>query len=395
MTTAILITEAFPLGGLTEEAFVSPELTALAAEFDRVVVMPLVQRGATVPGLPANVDVARDLIKATEWRHKWLRPLAHPLSATSPYRLAAATVGSALKRVIDRYGLTPADTVIESFWFDFPTTALAVLRRRRGFRFVVRAHRYDIFISKAPGLRGKAIAVSDGVYAVSESGAESLRERFPAVASHISTACLGVPVSQRLAAHSPAGSRSLNFLTVARATDINRPGLCIDMAEAIAVARPDWHIEWTFIGDGPEFETLRHRADSNRRNNLTINLMGPMLHPSVMKYYATHEIDWFMLLSTSEGLPVSILEAMSFGVPVIATDVGGVSEAVDDETGLLLPVDVEKEEFVRGLVPYLDSKFRYDALCEGAMKAVKERFDASSLRADFAKMMKSMILRRN
>lgn len=120
-----------------------------------------------------------------------------------------------------------------------------------------------------------------------------------------------------------------------------------------------------------------------------------MLHPSVMKYYATHEIDWFMLLSTSEGLPVSILEAMSFGVPVIATDVGGVSEAVDDETGLLLPVDVEKEEFVRGLVPYLDSKFRYDALCEGAMKAVKERFDASSLRADFAKMMKSMILRRN
>lgn len=395
MTTAILITEAFPLGGLAKEAFVSPELTALAAEFDRVVVMPLMDRGVVASVLPPNVEIVRDMVDASEWRHKWLRPLAHPLSATSPYRLAAATVGSALKRVIDRYGLTPADTVIESFWFDFPTTALAVLRRRRGFRFVVRAHRYDIFISKAPGLRGKAIAASDGVYAVSESGAESLRERFPAAAQHISTACLGVPVSQRPASHSPAGSRSLKLLTVARATEIKRPGLCIDMAEAIAVARPDWHIEWTLIGDGPEFECLRQRAESRRRANLTVNLPGAMPHQAVMDYYATHEIDWFMLLSTSEGLPVSILEAMSFGVPVIATDVGGVSEAVDDETGLLLPVDVEKEEFVRGLVPYLDSRFRYDALCEGAIKAVKERFDASSLRADFAKMMKSLIIKRD
>lgn len=391
MTTAILITEAFPLGGLTEEAFVSPELAALAAEFDHVIVMPLMDRGVMTAVLPPNVEVVRDMVDAAEWRHKWLRPLVHQLAATSPYRLAAATVESALRRVIGRYGLTPADTVIESFWFDFPTSALARLRLRRGFRFVARAHRYDIFISKASGLRGKAIAVSDGVYAVSESGAESLRERFPAVSAHISTACLGVPVSQRIASHSPAGSRSLKFLTVARATETKRPGLCLDMAEAIAVARPDWHIEWTLIGDGPELKGLRQRADSNRRNNLIINLPGAMPHYAVMDYYVTHEIDWFMLLSTSEGLPVSILEAMSFGVPVIATDVGGVSEAVDDETGLLMPADVEKEEFVRGLVPYLDSKFRYDALCEGAVKAVKERFDASSLRSDFAKMMKTLI----
>lgn len=391
MTTAILITEAFPLGGLTEEAFVLPELSALSGEFDRVVVMPLVERGAAAPGLPSNVEVARDLVDATEWRHKWLRPLVHPLSATSPYRLAAATFESALNRVIRRYGLTPCDTVVECFWFDFPTTALARLRRRRGFRFVVRAHRYDIFISKAHRLRSRAIAMSEGVYAVSDAGAESLRERFSAEAERISTAYLGVPVSQKLASHSPEGSRSLRILTVARATEIKRPGLCIDMAEAIAVARPDWHIEWTFIGDGPEFENLRRRADSNRRNNLTISLPGAMPHRAVMDYYATHETDWFMLLSTSEGLPVSILEAMSLGVPVIATDVGGVSEAVDDETGLLLPVDVEKEEFVRGLVPYLDSKFRYDALCEGAVRAVKDRFDASDLRADFANKLKSLI----
>lgn len=391
MTTAILITEAFPLGGLTEEAFVAPEIAALASEYDRVIVIPLVDRGVPKSGMPANVEVARDVIDATEWRHKWLRPLYHPLSAVSPYLLAAATVEGALKRVIRHYGLTPSSTVVESFWLDYPTIALANLRRKHGFRFVARAHRYDILIDKAPRRRGKAIAASDGVYAVSEAGAEALRERFPGVASRISTAFLGVPAALRMAAHSPEGSCSLRILTVAQATVRKRPGLCFDMAEALAVARPDWRVEWTLIGDGPELEPLRQRAAANTRSNLTVNLLGAMPHHAVMDYYTTHEIDWFMLLSTSEGLPVSILEAMSYGVPVIATDAGGVSEAVDDETGLLLPVDVEKEELVRGLVPYLDSRYRYNALCEGAVKVVRERFDSSRLRADFAKRLKTII----
>lgn len=44
-------------------------------------------------------------------------------------------------------------------------------------------------------------------------------------------------------------------------------------------------------------------------------------------------------MSDSEGIPVSIMEAMSFGIPVIARNVGGMSEIVNEENGLLLEND--------------------------------------------------------
>ncbi len=49
------------------------------------------------------------------------------------------------------------------------------------------------------------------------------------------------------------------------------------MAEALAKARPVWHITWTLIGDGPELPGLRAKVQENRRDNLTVDLKGRYL----------------------------------------------------------------------------------------------------------------------
>ncbi len=55
------------------------------------------------------------------------------------------------------------------------------------------------------------------------------------------------------------------------------------------------------------------------------------------------EASLFLLPSYDEGMPISILEAMSFGVPIISTNVGSIPEVITDENGILInPGDVDK-----------------------------------------------------
>ena len=69
-----------------------------------------------------------------------------------------------------------------------------------------------------------------------------------------------------------------------------------------------------------------------------------------MELYKEKPFDIFLNVSSSEGLPVSIMEAISFGMPVIATDVGGTSEiTITGKTGLLLADEFKNEDLASAI----------------------------------------------
>lgn len=88
------------------------------------------------------------------------------------------------------------------------------------------------------------------------------------------------------------------------------------------------------IGDGQDMGLLKEFCKLHR---LESNVVFTGYQSDISAYYRV--LDIFVLPSLSEGLPNAVLEAMSFGIPVICTSVGGVPEVIDGDNGILVPAN--------------------------------------------------------
>jgi len=84
-------------------------------------------------------------------------------------------------------------------------------------------------------------------------------------------------------------------------------------------------LELTIAGDGKDFKTVTQLT----KDIHNIHLVGEVIGEEKIKLFS--ESDLYCLPSHSEGLPISVLEAISFGLPVITTNVGGLKYFFQDE----------------------------------------------------------------
>ena len=105
------------------------------------------------------------------------------------------------------------------------------------------------------------------------------------------------------------------------------------LLRAVAALVPEWPtLRLVIVGQGPELERLRALTDELRIAP-AVRFAG--LRPQVPSFHFLFDIS--VLSSVSEGFPNSLVEAMAAGRPIVATDVGGVRDAVrNGENGLLV-----------------------------------------------------------
>jgi len=110
-----------------------------------------------------------------------------------------------------------------------------------------------------------------------------------------------------------------------------------------------------------------------------------MTQEEIFSFYRNQAVTWFVNVSESEGIPVSIMEAMSFGIPVIATNVGGSSEIVrNNKNGYLL----EKEFKIATLLEcILDRQKEYIIKRQEAHRTWREQYQAETNYREFAKLL--------
>jgi len=141
---------------------------------------------------------------------------------------------------------------------------------------------------------------------------------------------------------------------------------------------PDLSVRWRHLGSGPKLGTVHQTVERCFPGNAEVDLPGEVSHEAVMESYREETTDAFIHASKTEGIPVSIMEAMSCGLPVMAAGVHGVPEIVNDEAGALLSADPSVDEIVSGLTRVTNSQEAWKTHSLAALKQWRDHFDAAS-----------------
>lgn len=258
------------------------------------------------------------------------------------------------KNIIDNIDINQYEHIVfYSYWlFANAYTSLLLksyLLKEREFSgkivLISRAHRYDIYEeeNKLNYLPFRNILLNglDYIFPCSKDGSEYLKKKWPDVKSNIQTAYLGT-IDYGLS-KVESQIETFHIVSCSRVVKVKRLEKLID---ELSLVKNKKNIIWTHIGGGVEgkidyYNKIQDYANK-KLNNINFEFLGALQNKDVYEYYKNHQVDVFVNVSFSEGLPVSLMEAISFGIPIIATDVGGSREIIkENSNGFLLPRDFE------------------------------------------------------
>jgi sugar transferase (PEP-CTERM/EpsH1 system associated) len=153
---------------------------------------------------------------------------------------------------------------------------------------------------------------------------------------------------------------------------------------AIAGALPRWRL--VIAGEGPEREKLEGFIAAHPQCRGRISLLGA--HDRIPELL--NAFDVYLLPSLSEGISNSLLEAMSIGLPVIATETGGNPEVVEDgKSGLLFPAG-DSSKLAQQLLNLEGRPQARKQLGRSAISRVREEFSIESMIRNYARLYESL-----
>ena len=166
-------------------------------------------------------------------------------------------------------------------------------------------------------------------------------------------------------------SDKINLIFVGRLAEPKRPEMIIDV---ISNFDDDVRnkIRFTIVGDGSKKQFLQNLA---KEKNVNVVFTGNLEHGEVMKELFKNDI--FIFVSAWEGFPYTILEAMSAGLSMIASDVGGVSEVVGNNVGRL--VENEAGQIANALLELINNPELRLKLEENGRRLVEEKFSLEKM----------------
>ena len=393
MRQLLLLTTSFPFGN--GEDFLTEELRR-ASGFDGVVICAChagqeaeqtkpVPSGMHVIRLraePSSVSYASIPLHPEVWSEALRvlfrgRSVSGRLHELAFFRRKVQAVFAALQRQVSSF--LPADEiVIYSYWFYDAAMAGALFAEKlraqgKTVRLISRAHGFDAFPERSPyqylPFRRFLLNRYDAVRPCSPAAARAVRDAYSARAKKVRVSFLGT-----VDHGCPFGSRGPVFHVVSCSYLVPVKRLTLLME---ALGKTTIPVRWTHIGGGPQEAEIRAAAQT-LPENVQWELTGPMPNEELMAFYGSTPVSCLVNVSSSEGLPVSLMEACSFGIPCIATEVGGTPEVVHDGvTGFLLGKNPKAADIAAAIekMSRLPEE-QYSAMCRAARRLWEDKFNA-------------------
>ncbi len=290
-----------------------------------------------------------------------------------------------LQKVIDEQQVDTNKLLIYSYWMIESSFAAAMFKEEYpGVKVIARAHSLDVYFDRSPvkhhPYRAYILKQLDKLYFISTNAREYFARVHAFTTAQMQKACvsrIGIEPNTPFTDKQPAAV--LRIISVGYIQKLKRVDLIID-----ALALMERNVEWVHVGHSNhnenDFAAIQQYAVSQLGNkqNISYRFTGKTSKEDLFGLYASQPFDVFLNVSETEGIPVSMMEAMSYSVPVIGTLVGGVGEIVTDGVnGFLLSAYPDKHEVKQALEKFaLLSPETKSLLRKGAFDTWNTKYNA-------------------
>ena len=385
----VLFSNTYPYG--MGETFLADEVPYLAQAFHRITIFPLYQPDGRRRDIPSNVDIATPLLPFDHKDKKGF--LKNGLFNTAPFFFATkeffrALFGYGIKgkkanlfkrlRIFFNYFLMLRTILgnkklmeevvreccfadkIYFYWGDKSVMLTPFLKKLLKPNvetlpmFIARFHGSDLYEGAKGYLpfRNKIFSSLDYAIPVSYDGMNYIKKNYNPCPKIMEVWHLGsTHHDENFANFNPEPDSTMSIAGCSNLIPLKRVDLVVKALQLLVKNDMDQirkrgfnKITYTHFGGGNQLQSLRKTAEEIKSEELEIVFKGARPHEEIMQFYKENGADLFVLVSRSEGIPVSIMEAMSYGIPVIATNVGGVKELFRNcPLGYIIDADITAE----------------------------------------------------
>lgn len=359
----ILFTRKYPY---EEIEFLDSEILELSKKFNEVIIVPTLVTNLNIKfETPDNVKVLPILwndYKSNKIKFliRNIKPLIHLflkelINSGYNIRSGSSIINSGtfsyylflkFSEIIENNGTDP---ILYSFWMNENAIAISLYKKKslNRSKFVIRSHGYDLYDERRPSgyipFRKLAYENADKIVPISKDGWNYIVNKYREDPKKVCVSRLG---SEDYGIGEIPSSDYISIVSCSTIDSVKRVNKIVDVLTFLKVKT-----KWTHFGDG-DLDNLIEYATKRLQENVICNFTGQIPLCQIIEFYKSTPVDTFINLSNYEGIPVSIMEAISFGIPIIGNDVGGVREIVNYNTGILFTSEESPK--------YIANKLEYD-----------------------------------